>query len=285
MSMYEKRDMPFLEHLEALRWHLIRALVAIAVCAVGAFLAKHLLFHTLILGPTRPDFPTYLWLCKLGELIRVDAFCIEQMPFSLQSRKMIGQFTMHVGAALVAGVVLAFPYVFWEIWHFVRPALRVKERRLMYGTTFFVSLLFFTGVTFGYYVLVPVAVQFLSNYQVDESVLNQFDIVSYVSTILLLVLASGLVFQLPLLVYFLTKAELLSSAWLKHYRRHALVAVFVLAAMITPPDPFSQALLALPLMLLYFFSIFVAWIVERRQSRGDTSREHVLRKDKPKHPK
>ena len=271
--MSNQQDMPFLEHLEHLRWHLIRVLVAIAVCAVLSFLAKHLLFHVLILAPTRADFPTYVWLCKLGEIVRIDAFCIQKMPFLLQSRKMSGQFTMHVGAAFVAGLVLSFPYVFWEIWRFVRPALRSAEKGLLRATTFFVSLLFFTGITFGYYILAPVAIQFLANYHVDKSVINQFDIVSYVSTVLLLVLSSGLVFQLPLVVYFLTRAGVLSSSWLRYYKRHALVAVFVLAAMITPPDPFSQALVALPLMVLYFFSIFVAQIVERRKKSSTLSDE------------
>ena len=269
--MPNQQDMPFLEHLEHLRWHLMRALVAIAVCAVLAFLAKHLLFHVLILAPTRSDFPTYVWLCKLSELVRIDAFCIQKMPFLLQSRKMSGQFTMHVGAALVAGLVLSFPYVFWEIWRFVRPALRSAEKGLLRATTLFVSLLFFIGITFGYYILAPVAIQFLANYHVDKSVINQFDIVSYVSTVLLLVLSSGLVFQLPLVVYFLTKAGMLSSSSLRYYKRHALVAVFVLAAMITPPDPFSQVLVALPLMILYFFSIFVAQIVERRERSNTLS--------------
>ena len=181
---------------------------------------------------------------------------------------MSGQFTMHIGAAAVAGLVVAFPYVFWEMWRFVRPALQRSERGFFRATTLVVSLLFFVGVAFGYYILVPVSVQFLANYQIDESVVNQFDIVSYVSTVLLLVLCSGLVFQLPLVVYFLTRAGLLSVAWLRHYRRHALVVTFVLAAMITPPDPFSQMLVALPLVLLYFFSIFIAKLVER--SRKNT---------------
>lgn len=268
MTKSPQHEMSFLEHLEVLRWHLIRALIAILFCAVVAFVSKYVLFHLIIFAPARADFPTYLWLCKLGEWMHIRVFCVEEMPFLLQSRRVGGQLTMHIGAAAVAGLIIAFPYVFWELWRFIRPALHVVERSQFRSTTCVVSLLFFTGVAFGYYILVPVALQFLGNYQIDSSVVNQFDIISYVSTVLLLVLCAGLVFQLPLLVYFLTRAGVLSTEWLIRYKRHALVFVFVLSALITPPDPFSQVLFALPLMLLYFFSIFVAKLVERRRGKS-----------------
>ena len=280
MSEETSQEMSFLDHLEAFRWHLIRALVAIFVLTIVAFVSKHLLFHVILLAPTRVDFLTYRWLCQVGEMIDVKVFCIEKMPFVLQSRRMSGQFTMHVGASVVAGLVIAFPYVFWEMWRFVKPALKSHEKGLLRATTLIVSLLFFTGICFGYYVLVPVSVQFLANYQIDESVVNQFDIISYISTVLLLLLCSGLIFQLPLLVYFLTKGGFISSTMMSQYRRHALIVILIIAAMITPPDPFSQILVALPLVLLYFFSIFVARGVERSASRPRSTRRATV--DHPK---
>ena len=254
-------EMSFLEHLEALRWHVIRSLVVVAICAVGAFIGKHILFHVVLLAPTRPDFFTYTALCQLGEIFSIDTFCMKEMSFVLQSRKMTGQLTMHIGAAGVAGVVVAFPYVFWELWRFIRPALRAKEQGLVSSTTLVVSLLFFLGVSFGYFILVPVAIHFLAGYQIDDSIINQFDIISYVSTVLLLVLSSGLVFQWPLLVYFVVRTGLVSTRQIRQYRRHALVAAFILSALITPPDPFSQLLMALPLMILYEVGLWVARFV------------------------
>ena len=258
-----ENEMSFLEHLEALRWHLIRVLVAILCCAVLAFVGKYVLFHMILLAPTRADFLTYQWLCSVGKSIHLEAFCIEKMPFVIQSRRMSGQLTMHISAAIVAGLVLSFPYVFWELWRFLRPALRAHEKSLVRSTTLVASLLFFIGILFGYYILVPISIQFLANYQIDPSIVNQFDIISYISTVLLLLLCSGLIFQLPLIVYFLTKSGLISAEMMLDYKRHAILLSLVLGAMITPPDPFSQILVALPLVLLYFFSIFVARLVER----------------------
>ena len=265
-SVDETEEMSFLEHLESLRWHLIRALIAILLSAVLAFMGKYVLFHLILLAPTRTDFLTYQWLCSLGKSVEIEAFCIDQMPFVLQSRRVSGQFTMHVAAAAVAGFVLSFPYVFWELWRFIKPALKASEEALIRSTTLFVSLLFFTGILFGYYILVPISIHFLANYQIDPSVVNQFDIISYVSTVLVLVLCSGLVFQLPLVVYFLTKGGWITASMLLYYKRHAILLMLLLSAMITPPDPFSQVLVALPLVLLYFFSIFVARLVDRSTS-------------------
>ena len=237
--------MSFLEHLEVLRWHLWRSVIAVSICAVVAFLAKDILFHKIILAPTRGNFTSYLWLCRAGEWLSIKAFCLEDLPFLLQSRRMTGQFLMHIGASGVAGIILAFPYAFWELWRFVQPALLPAERQMIRGTTFVASLLFFLGVVFGYYVMVPIAVRFLAYYQVDPSIVNYFDIVSYVSTVVLLVLCAGLVFQLPLLVYFLTRAGFVSAALMRQYRKQAVLVIFVLAAFITPPDPFSQLFIAL----------------------------------------
>ncbi len=255
------QEMSFLEHLEVVRWHLVRICVAVLLGTVIAFLNKQILFQEIILGPTRIDFTTYFWLCKLGQHIGIEAFCIPDMPFILQSRHMSGQLSMHIGAACVAGLVIAFPYISWELWRFISPALQVRTRSWIRVTSLVVSGLFFMGICFGYYILVPVSVQFLANYQVDSSIVNHFDIISYVSTVLLLTLCSGLLFQLPVVVFFLTKSGLISADLLRRYKRLALIITLVLSAMITPPDPFSQLLVAVPILLLYFLSIFIAaWV-------------------------
>ncbi len=171
---------------------------------------------------------------------------------------MTGQFTIHITSSFAVGIIAAFPYAFWEIWRFIGPGLYAKERRVARGAVFYVSLLFAIGVLFGYLILTPLSVNFLANYQIDPSILNEFDIVSYVSTVTTLVLACGLLFQLPMVVYFLTKAGLMPPGRMKKYRKHSIVAIFLLGAMLTPPDPFSQVLIALPLIGLYQFSIAIA---------------------------
>ncbi|MCS6834094.1 MAG: twin-arginine translocase subunit TatC, partial [Flammeovirgaceae bacterium] len=176
-----------------------------------------------------------------------------------------GQFTMHIVGSVVIGVVCAFPYAFWEIWRFVKPGLYAHEQRFTQGATFFVSLLFLLGVGFGYFILSPLAINFLSNYQLDPSIANEFDITSYVSTLATLVLACGLMFQLPMVVYFLSKIGILTPSFMREYRRHAIVVILIIAAVITPPDPFSQVLVAAPITVLYELSIFISAKVEKNR--------------------
>ncbi|MCV9389234.1 twin-arginine translocase subunit TatC [Reichenbachiella ulvae] len=251
-------EMSFLDHLEELRWHIIRAFVAIAIFTIAAFLSKEVVFGMIILGPSRVDFWTYQWLCQLGELLDTQAICIDELPFILQSRQMTGQFTMHIVSSFAVGIVFAFPYAFWEIWRFISPGLYINEKKVARGAVFWVSLLFMIGVTFGYLILTPLSVNFLSNYQIDPSILNEFDIVSYVSTVTTLVLACGLLFQLPMVVMFLTKSGIITPQLMKTYRKHGVVVIFFLGALLTPPDPFSQVLIAIPLIGLYQISIAVS---------------------------
>jgi sec-independent protein translocase protein TatC len=265
----EPGQMSFLEHLEELRWHIIRALVAIVVFAVGAFAAKEFVWGTLILAPTKVDFWTFRQFCRIGTLVGSDAFCMESMPFIIQSRKMTGQFTMHIYSSAVIGLIFAFPYVFWEIWRFIAPGLYDNERKLSRGAVFFVSLLFITGVLFGYFIVTPISVNFLGHYQVDPTILNEFDITSYVSILITLILACGLLFQLPIVVYFLSKAGLITPALLINYRRHAIVVILVISALVTPPDPVTQLLVTLPLLLLYQASIGISKVVLRRKARAE----------------
>jgi sec-independent protein translocase protein TatC len=269
----DEREMTFLDHLEELRWHLVRSLIAIAVFAVLAFVSKNLVFHVIILGPSRIDFWTYRMLCEFSEILKTPALCIEELPFIIQSRKMTGQFSMHITSSFVIGIICAFPYAFWEIWRFIKPGLYPKERSAARGATFYVSLLFILGVLFGYFIVTPISVNFLSNYRLDPTILNEFDIISYVTTVITLVLACGILFQLPIVVFFLTKAGLVTPELMKAYRRHAIIVILILGAMLTPPDPFSQILIAIPLVGLYQVSIFISRRVIRREQLDETSTE------------
>ncbi|WP_339923065.1 twin-arginine translocase subunit TatC [uncultured Cyclobacterium sp.] len=261
----EENGMSFLDHLEQLRWHLLRSVSAILVFMVLAFLSKGFVFGQVILGPSKVDFVTYRLLCKLSDMLSLPALCIDQLPFIIQSRQMTGQFSMHVTSSLVVGLIAAFPYVFWEVWKFISPGLYSKERNAARGAVFFVSLLFFLGASFGYFILAPLSINFLSNYQLDPSIANEFDITSYVSTLVMLVLASAVMFQLPVVIYFLTQAGLVSSTMLKAYRRHSIVVILVLSAVITPPDVISQILIAMPILVLYETGILIAKRLERKR--------------------
>jgi sec-independent protein translocase protein TatC len=261
----EENGMSFLDHLEQLRWHLLRSISAILVFMVLAFLSKSFVFGQVILGPSKIDFITYRVLCQLSDFFSLPALCIEKLPFIIQSRQMTGQFSMHITSSLVVGLIASFPYVFWEVWRFISPGLYDKEKNAARGAVFFVSLLFFLGASFGYFILSPLSINFLSNYQLDPSIANEFDITSYVSTLSMLVLASAVMFQLPIVIYFLTQAGLVSSLMLKTYRRHAIVVILVLSALITPPDVISQILIAMPILVLYEAGIIIAKRLEKKR--------------------
>ncbi|GGF32196.1 twin-arginine translocase subunit TatC [Echinicola rosea] len=261
----EEDGMSFLDHLEQLRWHLVRSIAAVLIFSVLAFLSKSFVFGQVILGPSKVDFFTYRMLCKVSDALSIPALCIQELPFILQSRQMTGQFSMHMTSSLVVGLIVAFPYVFWEVWRFISPGLYSKERNAARGAVFFVSLLFFMGAAFGYYILSPLSINFLSHYRLDPSIANEFDITSYISTLVMLVLASAVMFQLPVVIYFLSMSGLVSAAMLKSYRRHAIVVILLLSAIITPPDVISQLLIAMPILVLYEAGIMIAKRLERRR--------------------
>ena len=262
----EEEGMSFLDHLEALRWHLFRAVTAVLIFTVAAFIAKDFVFGVLILGPSKVDFWTYRMLCDLGNYVGIPALCINDLPFTIQSRQMTGQFSMHMTSSLVVGLIAAFPYLFYEVWRFISPGLYTKERNAARGAVFFVSFLFLSGALFGYYVLTPMSINFLANYQLDPSIANEFDITSYVSTLSMLVLASAIMFQLPVVVYFLSMSGLVTSKMLKSYRKHSVVVILVLSAVITPPDVISQLLIAMPILVLYELGILIAKRLEKQRA-------------------
>jgi sec-independent protein translocase protein TatC len=263
-DVMEKGEMSFLQHLEVLRWHLVRSASAIVICGLVAFFAKSFVFDTVLLGPMRSDFVTYRLLCEASQRFGLsDLLCIGKMNFILINTTMSGQFTTHMFVALISGLVLAFPYVIFEIWRFIKPGLYKTERKYANGMVFYTSVLFMMGVLFGYYVIAPMSVNFLGNYQVSELIVNQIDLNSYFTTLATLVLATGLVFEMPILIYFLTKIGLVTPEFMRTYRRHSIVVILIIAAVITPPDVASQILVSLPLLVLYEISIYVSAAVLR----------------------
>ena len=262
------KEMSFLDHLEDLRWHLIRSFLSVIVLASVAFLAKDFIFNVLIFGPKHSDFPTYKILCEIAQFIGFkDSFCFTELPFRIQSRTMGGQFSAHVWTSITAGFIIAFPYILHEMWKFISPGLKVNERSSAKGFILIASLLFFIGVLFGYYVVTPLSINFLGTYQVSGEVHNDFDLSSYISLVRASVIASGLIFELPILIYILTKIGVVSPEILKKYRKISLVIVLILSAIITPPDIASQVIVSVPIIVLYEISIYISKAVIRKQKR------------------
>ena len=260
-------DMSFLDHLEVLRWHLIRSGIAIISLSILAFICKDFIFDTVLLAPKDPNFFTYKFLCNISQSLGMgDALCIKESPFLLMNITMSGQFSTHLMTSLYAGFILAFPYVFWEIWRFIVPALKDSETRVTRGVVFFSSFLFLVGILFGYYVIAPLSINFLGSYQVSQTVANQISLTSFVTTVTTVSLANGIIFELPILVYFLTKIGFLTPDFMRTYRRHAMVITLILSAIITPPDITSQILVSFPLIILYEISIRISRAVIKRNN-------------------
>lgn len=250
--------MSFLGHLEQLRWHLVRSAIAVSVTSLIAFINKDILFDGIILGPKRPEFITYRYLCKIGQKLNLD-LCIKEIPFKLQSTELSQQFTLHMMAAFIAGFIIATPYILWETWRFIAPALSPKEKKYSAGFVFFSSLLFLTGVLFGYFIIAPLSINFLGTYSVSTQVQNIFTLDSFISIITFLTLAAGVVFELPMVVFFLSKMGIITPKFMRQYRKHATLVILLVAAVITPsPDVTSQMLVALPLYFLYEVSIWIS---------------------------
>lgn len=248
-------EMSFLEHLEELRWHLIKAIIGIGVGIVIAFIFGDFLVNNVMLGPTRADFFIY-------RMLGIDA-----VDLVLQSRKLPSQFFTYWGTLIVMGCIIGSPIFFYQIWAFIEPALERPEKRRTWFNVVFITFFFLLGVSFGYFILAPFAVQFFSQFQISDVILNEFDINEYFSSLTMWILSCGFVFQLPVVSYFLSKFGLLSPEFLRAYRRHATVVCFILAAFLTPPDPVSQILIAIPLILLYQFSIWISKIGVRQRDK------------------
>lgn len=248
----------FLQHLYVLRKHLMRIVLYFLVATIVAFIYRDFVFDTILFAPRTPGFITNVFLCRLADLWDITLLCINQHPVQLVNTSMTGQFTVHITVSLVAGFIISFPMIVWEIWRFIKPALYAGERKNTRWIILVVSFLFFIGALFGYYIVVPLSLNFLAEYMVSSQVENLIAVTSYCSTVSSLVFACAVLFELPALTYVLSRIGMLTPSTMNHYRRHAIVVIFIIAALITPPDVFSQTLVAIPLLVLYEISILVS---------------------------
>lgn len=272
-----KDDLTFIEHLEELRWHLIRVIVAICVISVAAFILPGVLFDTVIFGPKSDNFLTYRAFCKLSDWLHLgSSLCIKPPKFDVVNLEMSGQFLAHIKISFIAGLVVAFPYLFWETWRFVRPGLYETEIKAMRGVVAVSSVLFLMGILFGYFIITPFSINFLVAYSISSSVGNYISFASYVDTLVSIVLASGIMFELPMVVFFLSKMGLITPDDMRQYRRHAFIIILFVAAIITPPDVFSQVLVTIPVYLLYEFSVLVSARVARQLAKEEADEARAL---------
>jgi sec-independent protein translocase protein TatC len=252
------REMSFWDHLEVLRRMLFRSAMVVVAAMVVVFLNKSLVFDVIIFGPRTSDFILYRWMCQFGDFLRWEAFCPEAFSIPLININMAAQFFTHINTSFWLGVVLSFPYIIWELWKFVSPALYDNEKRSVRRAFAFSSLLFFLGVVVGYVFIFPLSIRFLGLYKVSEIVANEISLNSYIGMFVTLILTMGLVFEMPVLAHVLSRFGIITRQMLRKYRRHAIIAVLVLSAVITPsPDAWTMIMVAIPLYLLYEFSIFV----------------------------
>ena len=268
-------EMSFLGHLEILRWTLIRSTLAVLLVAAVAFSMKDFIFNKIILLPKNASFFTYRYLCSISQQFGTEGLCIDEIPFIVQSRTMAGQFSAHIWTSITAGFIVAFPYILWEIWKFIKPGLYPNERKNAKSFIIISSFLFFLGVLFGYYVITPLSINFLGAYRVADEVRSNIDLSSYIGLLRASVLSAGLIFEMPIIIYFLTKMGLVTPEFLKKYRKYALVLVLILSALITPPDVISQIIVAIPMMILYQVSITISKIIVRKEKKAQAKVKKV----------
>jgi sec-independent protein translocase protein TatC len=255
----EEAEMSFWEHLDELRGTLWRILIAVLVTSIAAFAFKDILFDDIILAPKSRTFITYRVFCKLGDLLNLPSLCIDPSQFQLININLAGQFTSHMNISLVAGLIIALPYILWELWRFVKPGLNDQEVRSSRGAVFIISFLFILGVLFSYFIVAPLMINFLGGYAVSAAVSNQIALTSYVSSITMMTLLMGLLFELPVLILFLTKIGIITPGHLRKYRKHTMIAILIIAGIITPsPDIFSQVIVAFPLYALFELSLSIS---------------------------
>jgi len=260
-------DLSFFGHLDVLRGHLIRSAIVILLLTCLCFYYYDFLFDTIIMGPKRPDFLTYQVMCRIGDYFNLGpGFCITSIPGKIINTKLGGQFTLKINSSLLVGIVLGFPYLLWEVWRFIKPALLEKERKSASGFVFFASLLFLMGILFGYYIIAPLSVNFLANYKISNIIENTITIDSYLSSVATLTLGTGIVFELPIVIFVLSKLGLMTPQFMKAQRRYAVVIILIIAAIVTPtPDIITMLTVSLPLFLLYEISIWVSKVVNKQK--------------------
>ncbi len=258
--------MSFIDHLEVLRWHIIRSVIALLLCSIIAFVFMKSFFYPVVLmGPTRPDFITYRFLCELSQKWQIADLCLEDFQVKLQNISVSGQFMTHLRSSFIIGFILAFPYIFVEIWRFVAPALSGREKKIGRVLIFWVSFLFGLGLIFSYFIIVPYSFQFFASYQLDSNIENIFTLSNYISMISSILIGSGLIFLIPLVIYFLSSMGIVTPSMLRQYRKIAIVVIFFLGAVITPPDLISQIMISIPILVLYEISIILSARVQKKQ--------------------
>jgi len=264
-------EMSFFDHLDVLRKHLIRASLAIIAFMVLAFSFYDFIFDKIIMAPKSPDFWTYRMMCAIGERFDLGPdFCITKIPFNIINTEMAGQFTLQMNSSLMIGIVLGFPYLLFEIWRFVKPALHEKERKSASGFTFYATLLFLVGILFGYYIIAPLSISFLAGYTVSDVINNQITIDSYFSTVATLTIGSGIIFELPIIIFILSKLGVMTPKFMRSSRRYAAVLILIIAAIVTPtPDLLTMLTVSFPLFLLYEISIYISARVEARKIKAE----------------
>ena len=268
-SPNEDAEMSFIDHLEELRWHVFRSLVAVVVITVIVFLMGPVIFDNLIFGPKHESFLTYQAFCAVSELFQMgQMMCLKPAVYEIQNIEMAGQFLTHIKVSLILGFIVSFPYILWEVWKFVRPGLLEHEQKSTKGLVFFASLLFFIGVSFGYFILAPFSLNFFAKYQVTPEVQNIISLTSYISVISTVVLAAGIMFELPMVVFLLSKMGVLTPDMMRLYRKHAFVAILLIAAVITPADVWTMVLVTIPVYFLYEFSILISARVYKKYLDG-----------------
>ncbi|MHA4811963.1 twin-arginine translocase subunit TatC [Flavitalea flava] len=270
----QQEEMSFVDHLEALRWHIVRSAFAIVTVAIVIFINMNWIFDKIIRGPIRSDFVSYVGLCNLGRKLHMgDALCLQSVSgLRLQTTQFSSQFISSINIAIIGGFIVAFPYIFWEFWRFVKPALSAKEKKSSRGAIFFVTFFFLLGVSFGYFLLAPFTFSFLANYSVGApgAIQTVPTLDDYIENLIDIIIGSGLAFQLPLISYVLTRIGLITPSFLRTYRKYAYVAILFVAAIITPsPDWMSQTIVALPLILLYELSIRISIRVSKEMAKKD----------------
>ncbi|MFT5832809.1 MAG: sec-independent protein translocase protein TatC [Cognaticolwellia sp.] len=259
-----EKEMSFLDHLEELRWHIIYSLIAVVLVAIVVFLSREFVFDILILGPKNQTFPSYVAACNFSNLIGLgDKMCITPVDFEVVVIEMGELFLTHIKVSMVLGLIVSFPFIFWQFWKFIRPGLHQHEQKAVRGVVLICSLLFFTGVSFGYFVISPFAVNFLVGYQIAD-IAPQVRLSSMVNYMVMFTAPAGLIFELPVVVYFLARVGLLTPEFMRQYRRHAIIGILGLSALITPPDIVTQFLIGIPLYILYEISIGIAARMSKR---------------------
>jgi len=265
----QQKEMSFLGHLEELRWHLVRSAGAIFILAIVLFVFDKQVYDHFLLAHIQPDFITYQLFCDFFNLFGLDSsFCRVSFKDNLISLKPTQQLMNSIWSSFILGIILSFPYLLWELWKFISPGLTLKEVRNSKGFIFAASLLFFLGIAFSFYIIAPISIHFLYNYQITDLIQNNFTMDSHIGLVTNMLLGVSILFELPVLVFFLTKIGLITPAFLKKYRKHALVVVLIVAAIITPPDVASQIIVAIPIVILYEVSIKVSKIVIKKQQKN-----------------